>query len=80
MNIIIYHSYSVDASRESGRLGRLINHSKTQCNASTKVVELKGTPYLCLFASRDISVVEEVLFDYGEMKRDVVDSLPWLKL
>ena len=71
-------SYSVDATRESGRLGRLVNHSSIEYNAVSKVVEIKGTPYLCLFSSRDISVGEELLFDYGE-RRDVVNSSDWLK-
>lgn len=72
-------TYSVDATRESGRLGRLINHSKTEANLKTRVIELDGTPYLCLFAARDVMVGEELLFDYGERRRDVINSLPWLK-
>jgi histone-lysine N-methyltransferase SETD8 len=57
-----------------------VNHSATEFNATPKVVEIKGKPHLCLFASRDIHVGKEVLFDYGERRKDVVHSLPWLKL
>ncbi len=69
---------SVDATKESGRLGRLVNHSKTKSNVVTKVVEVGGTPHLCLMASRDIAVGEELQYDYGERKKEIVESLPWL--
>ena len=68
----------MDATKETGRLGRLVNHSKTKSNVVTKTVEVDGTPYLCLMASRDIAVGEELLYDYGERRKEVVDSLPWL--
>ena len=67
--ILISHCYSEDATRESGRLGRLINHSKTQCNAAMRVIEVDGRPRLCLFSLRDITVGEEILFDYGRKDR-----------
>ena len=38
---------SVDATNEVGRLGRLVNHSRTEANVSTKVMELDGKPHLC---------------------------------
>ena len=69
----------MDATKESGRLGRLINHSTKRNNAITKTVEVNGTPHLYLMASRDIRVGEEVLFDYGERRKNVLDALSWLR-
>lgn len=78
--VTVYQFYSVDATRETGRLGRLVNHSATQANATVKVVQLKEEPYLCIFASRDILVGEELLIDYGERRKYILEALPWLKL
>lgn len=71
--------FSIDATAESGRLGRLINHSKTAANCHTKLTEINQRPYLMLMASRDISLGEELLYDYGDRNRDSIESHPWLK-
>ncbi|XP_062590160.1 N-lysine methyltransferase KMT5A-like [Saccostrea cucullata] len=71
--------YCIDATAESGRLGRLINHSKTSGNCHTKLTEINARPYLMLMASRDISVGEELLYDYGDRKKESLESHPWLK-
>ncbi|XP_052249698.1 uncharacterized protein LOC127857335 [Dreissena polymorpha] len=42
-------------------------------NAEKKIVLVHGKPHLCLFAIKDISVNEELRFDYG------VPNLPWRK-
>ncbi|XP_052257158.1 uncharacterized protein LOC127862189 [Dreissena polymorpha] len=42
-------------------------------NAEMKIVLVHGKPHLCLFATKDISVNEELRFDYG------VPNLPWRK-
>ncbi|CAF0756515.1 unnamed protein product [Didymodactylos carnosus] len=70
--------YCVDATEETNRLGRLINHSRKGCNCQAKVFVIKDQPRLILIASRDINVGEELLYDYGERRKDVVDSFPWL--
>ncbi|XP_048734635.1 N-lysine methyltransferase KMT5A-like isoform X2 [Ostrea edulis] len=72
-------NYCIDATAESGRLGRLINHSKTAANCHTKLTEINQRPYLMLMASRDISLGEELLYDYGDRNRDSIESHPWLK-
>ena len=43
-------------------------------NCVMKIIEIDGTPHLCLFASRDIGLDEELRFDYG------VPNLPWRKV
>lgn len=45
--------YCVDATAETGRFGRLINHSRFG-NLKPKVVEIDDKPHLLLFAARPI--------------------------
>ncbi|XP_067083754.1 lysine methyltransferase 5Ab [Osmerus mordax] len=75
-----YHgkTYCVDATRESGRRGRLINHSKMG-NCQTKLHGINGTPHLILVASRDIEADEELLYDYGDRSKASISAHPWLK-
>lgn len=70
--------HSVDATKESGRVGRLINHSRSAPNAITRVQEVDAVPRLFLFASKEIKKGEEVLFDYGDRCAKVTYDNPWL--
>uniref|UniRef100_A0A672I1F7 [histone H4]-lysine(20) N-methyltransferase n=1 Tax=Salarias fasciatus TaxID=181472 RepID=A0A672I1F7_SALFA len=71
-------TYCVDATRESGRMGRLINHSKAG-NCQTKLHDINGVPHLILVASRDIDRGEELLYDYGDRSKASIAAHPWLK-
>ncbi|TKS78656.1 N-lysine methyltransferase KMT5A-A [Collichthys lucidus] len=71
-------TYCVDATKETSRLGRLINHSKTG-NCQTRLHPIDGTPHLILVASRDIEADEELLYDYGDRSKASVLAHPWLK-
>uniref|UniRef100_A0A452S001 [histone H4]-lysine(20) N-methyltransferase n=1 Tax=Ursus americanus TaxID=9643 RepID=A0A452S001_URSAM len=71
-------TYCVDATRETNRLGRLINHSKCG-NCQTKLHDIDGVPHLILIASRDIKAGEELLYDYGDRSRASIEAYPWLK-
>ncbi|XP_053378691.1 N-lysine methyltransferase KMT5A-like [Mercenaria mercenaria] len=71
--------YCIDATDESGRLGRLVNHSKTKCNSRTRLIVHNDFMYLILVASRDISIGEELLYDYGDRNQETLISHPWLK-
>ena len=71
--------HCVDATRESKRLGRLLNHSKTNGNVMTKVFPIGEMPHLMFLAARDISVGEELLYDYGDRSKNSLESHPWLK-
>ena len=59
-------NFSIDSTHESGRYGRLINHSKKNKNLVTKILIIKGIPKLILFANKDIEEGSELLYDYGE--------------
>ena len=81
--ILSYHDeifclLSIDATKEDKRLGRLINHSKTKANVVTKVVEVDGSPRLCLIAKRDIEIGEELQYDYGDRRKEAIELFPWL--
>ncbi|XP_034547286.1 lysine methyltransferase 5Ab [Notolabrus celidotus] len=71
-------TYCVDATKETSRLGRLINHSKTG-NLQTRLHPIDGTPHLILVASRDIEAEEELLYDYGDRSKSSILAHPWLK-
>ncbi|XP_058473560.1 N-lysine methyltransferase KMT5A-A [Solea solea] len=71
-------TYCVDATKESGRMGRLINHSKIG-NCQTKLHDINGVPHLILVASRDIDKGEELLYDYGDRSKASIAAHPWLK-
>ncbi|XP_037633682.1 lysine methyltransferase 5Ab [Sebastes umbrosus] len=71
-------TYCVDATEETSRLGRLINHSKAG-NCQTRLHAIDGTPHLILVASRDIDSEEELLYDYGDRSKASVLAHPWLK-
>uniref|UniRef100_A0A8D0L913 [histone H4]-lysine(20) N-methyltransferase n=1 Tax=Sphenodon punctatus TaxID=8508 RepID=A0A8D0L913_SPHPU len=70
--------YCVDATKETSRLGRLINHSKCG-NCQTKIHDIDGIPHLILVASRDVRAGEELLYDYGDRSRASLEAHPWLK-
>lgn len=70
--------YCIDATAESERLGRLLNHSKTDGNCQTKLFEMNSRPYLILVAARDIRPGEEMLYDYGDRNKVSIESHPWL--
>ncbi|CAI9535140.1 unnamed protein product [Staurois parvus] len=71
-------TYCVDATKETNRLGRLINHSKSG-NCHTKLHDINNIPHLILIASRDIKAGEELLYDYGDRSRSSIEAHPWLK-
>ncbi|XP_054841249.1 N-lysine methyltransferase KMT5A-like [Eublepharis macularius] len=67
-------THCIDAMKEDAKLGRLVNHSKTQVNAVTTLVVLDGKPHLILTAKRDIQPGEEILFDYEERARSAIEA------
>ncbi|CAH8566127.1 N-lysine methyltransferase kmt5a [Schistosoma haematobium] len=71
--------YCVDATEETSRLGRLINHSRLKPNCIVKVIPIDGVPRLALFARKSISPGEELLYDYGDRDKETLQLHPWLK-
>ncbi|XP_048857640.1 uncharacterized protein LOC125725069 isoform X4 [Brienomyrus brachyistius] len=69
-----------DASQEDKSLGRLVNDEHRNPNCRMKVVDVEGSPHLCLFAVRDILSGEEINYNYGDSdwpwRRQVAVSSP----
>ena len=71
-------AYCNDATEESGRYGRLVNHSVKNSNCSTKLFMFNGETRLVFMAKEDLAVGEELLYDYGDRDPETVQALPWL--
>ena len=82
----------IDASEDDGSLGRLINHSRLppnfifdpknppKQNAYAVSVKKVGIyPRVLIVATRDIVPGEEVLFDYGERRKECIKEDRWLE-
>ncbi|XP_046963809.1 histone-lysine N-methyltransferase PR-Set7 [Vanessa cardui] len=70
--------YCIDATAETGRLGRLVNHSRNG-NLLTKALWVDG-PRLVLLAAHDIAPGEELTYDYGDRSKESLRHHPWLAL
>jgi len=71
--------WCIDATFESEKMGRLINHSKQLSNLKPQIVEVNGTPRIVFLASRDIASGEELLYDYGDRRKAALEFNDWLK-
>lgn len=69
--------YCVDATPESDRLGRLVNHSRNG-NLLTKTITVDDLPRLVLIAKEDIQPGEEITYDYGDRSKESLKYHPWL--
>ena len=69
----------IDATEEDGTYGRLINHSKKNSCLLLKVLPVDGKPRIIFFASRDIALGEQILYDYGETRREVIEANEWMR-
>jgi len=63
--LFVFVLLSIDASKEDGSLGRLINDDHRQPNCRMKKINVNEKPHLCLFALHDIKEGEEITYDYG---------------
>ena len=71
-------SWAIDATKETSRMGRLINHSLRNFNLIPKVFILEGEPRIYMVARRDINPGEELTFNYGDTDKRSIHSFPWL--
>lgn len=72
--------WCIDATSESGKYGRLLNHSCKIPNCATKVIDVNGLPRLVIYAKEDIPTGTELLYDYGDRGKLSLELHPWLKL
>nr|XP_043879455.1 uncharacterized protein LOC122767933 isoform X2 [Solea senegalensis] len=66
--------WCIDASREDGSLGRLVNDDHKSPNCKIKKMTVQGKPHLCLFAIQNIQAETEITYDYGK------SQWPWRAL
>ena len=73
-------SYCLDATKDDGSFGRLINHSRLIDNLKPVAMlsPVTDKPAIFLVAKRHIGVGEELLYNYGERRKEVVGANPWL--
>ncbi|GJQ85292.1 putative histone-lysine N-methyltransferase [Trypoxylus dichotomus] len=69
--------YCIDATAETGRLGRLVNHSRNG-NLLTRTVSVDNRPRLVLIARDAIEIGEEITYDYGDRSKESLRHHPWL--
>ena len=72
-------SYCVDATLETPRIGRLINHCKKKPSLVSRLLIVDGIKRICFFAKRDIQPGEEVTFDYGDRSPISIKDNEWLR-
>lgn len=68
---------SIDATKETGKLGRLVNHSRNG-NLITKTVMIGKHPHLVLIAKDDLPSGVELTYDYGDRSKESLIHHPWL--
>ena len=69
--------FRLDATEEDNSLGRLVNDNNVDPSAIAKVCKVNGLLCICFYACRDISIGEEITFDYCGSKN--VDDFPWCR-
>lgn len=73
----LFH-FSIDATQEDGSLGRLINHD-IPGNVYPKLVNEKNEPKIRFFARATINKGDQIFYDYGEKRPNILEKHPWLK-
>jgi len=63
---IDYVCWSIDATEDDGSLGRLVNDEHRRPNCVMKLLEVDGSPHLCLFAVTDLLPGTELRYNYGD--------------
>ena len=70
---------AVDATKEDGSIGRLINHCSRSPNVFMKVVKVDRSPVIVFIALKDIQVGQKIQYDYGDKRKEILDANPWLR-
>ena len=70
--------FCIDATCESERFGRLINHSRRKPNCIIQKIVVNEIPRLIMIAKYDIGPGTELQFDYGDRNSKNIKDHPWL--
>lgn len=72
--------FSIDATKETGDLGRLCNHVLDKhANAKMKILNFDGEIRVALFAKVDINEGDEIKWDYKDTSAKSIASFPFLR-
>lgn len=67
--------WCMDATIENGTLERLLKHSRHRNAKAQMIIDPRTkVPHLIFFASAPIDAGEEILWDYGDTRRNVAPS------
>ena len=72
-------THCIDATVDNGRYGRLINHSKSNANLTTRKIVINNVPRLFFIAKCDIPARKELLYPYGDNRPEILKQHQWLK-
>lgn len=61
--------FRLDATEDDNSLGRLVNDDHINPSAVAKVCKVDGLLCICFYACRDISIREEITFNYSKPKK-----------
>ena len=70
--------WRVDATKEDGSMGCLINHSKRFKNIKSVLIVEQGKPIIKFIALRQITKHEELVYDYSDWSQVSKSHFPWL--
>ena len=70
-------SFSLDATNNNGRKGRLVNHSCTP-NCKTEIRTIDNVQRVVLVAKQNIGIGEEITYNYGDRSKEALKANPWL--
>lgn len=70
-------TYCLDACKDDGSKGRLVNHSIQFANLRPQVGAFAAK--ILLYATCKIVKGQQIFYDYGEVDSDIVKKFPWLK-
>lgn len=72
-------SRAIDATAfQSANVSRFANHSRLRPNAFLRTTSVGGHPQAFLVSGRAIGSGEEITFDYGEKRSNILGLHPWL--
>lgn len=69
----------IDPTKQTSHMARYCNHSRNKANAKMKIRVLDEVPRAFLFASEEIAVGKEILWDYGDRDKEATQQNPWLQ-
>jgi len=71
-------NYYIDATKETGKMGRLVNHTRINPNCYLKKIIINDMPRIFLLAKYKIETNCELGYDYGDRDPASLKDFPWL--